>query len=301
MAKYFLTSGTGYLGAAVARAAQQAGHEVTALARSEKSAARLQEQGVTPHRGDLKQPETYRDVLKQYDVVVHLAASDGPDYRELDERTVDTIAEALRGTDKGFVYTSGVWVLGNTGSKPATEETPTNPVPLVAWRPAVEQRVLDAAKNGVRSVVVRPGLVYGRGAGILGTLVANAKKNGYASYVGDGENRWPLVHVDDAGELYVLAAEKAPAGSLFHATYDDAPKQREVAELAAKAAGVAGKTKSESVTEAKQTWGPYAEPLTTDQQVHSPASKRVLGWQPKQPKLADDLAQNARELTSPRP
>ena len=298
--KIFLTSGTGYIGLAVAKAAKQSGHEVTALARSDESASKLEKHGIKPLRGDLRKPETYRDQLRQFDVVIHTAATNDRDFRPVDEQTVNTIIEALKGTDKGFVYTSGVWVLGNTGDKPVTEESPAKPANLVAWRPPVEQTVLDAAKHGVRSVVIRPGVVYGNGGGIVGQYFNHAKQHGEVVYVGNGENRWALVHVDDLGRLYVLAAEKAPAGTLLHGTVDKPAKQREIAEWVAQAAGVPGKVKSVSPEQATQTWGPYVEGLTLDQHIQSPNSKRVVGWEPKAPSLAEDLKQNSKEFATPR-
>jgi nucleoside-diphosphate-sugar epimerase len=298
--KIFLTSGTGYIGLHVAKAAKAAGHDVTALARSDAAAARLQEFGVKPHRGDLKKPETWRDVLKQFDVVIHTAATNDQDFRSADEQAVNTIIEALKGTDKAFVYTSGVWVLGNTGDKPATADTPPNPAKLVAWRPPVEQKVRDAAKQGVRSSVIRPGVVYGHGGGIVGQYFAHAKQNGEAIHIGNGENRWSVVHVDDLARLYLLAAEKAPAGTLVHGTNDQPVKQREVAEWVAQAAGVPGKVKSITPEQATQSWGPYVEGLLLDQYIQSPQAKRILGWEPKAPSLAEDLKQNVKEFATPR-
>jgi nucleoside-diphosphate-sugar epimerase len=299
MSKYFLTSGTGYIGLAVARAAQESGHEVTALSRSDESASRLQEHGIKVHRGDLQKPETYRDALIQFDAVIHTAAVYGPEFAEVEQQTADAIVNALRGSNKAFIYTSGTWVVGHSGGKPVNEETPANPIPLVAWRPAVEQRVLKAAKDGVRAIVVRPAIVFGRGGGIIGALYSHTKKNGEVPYIGNGENLWSLIHIDDLAKLYVLAAEKAPAGVLLHGTDGKPAKQRQIAEWVAIAAGIPGKVKSQTAEEARKTWGVFAEGLAIDQNVESPNTKRILGWEPKQASVQDELSKNAKEFVSP--
>lgn len=299
MAKYFLTSGTGYIGLAVAKAAKEAGHEVTALSRSDESTARLQEYGITPHKGDIRQPESYKQILKNFDVVIHTAAAYGPDFPQIEEQTVVTIVEALKGTQKAFIYTSGVWVLGNTGDKPATEETQANnPLPLVSWRPQVEQRVIAAAKDGIRTAVIRPGLVYGNGGGIIGQIFGVTKTTGTTPIIGTGDNRWTFVHVEDLGRLYVLAAEKAPAGTVLHGVDNRPVKQREVAEWIAKAAEVPGKTKSQPIEEARQTFGPFADGLALDQHVDAPVARKVLGWETKAPTIKEDLEKGAKQFAS---
>src|SRR5205823_8943417 len=121
-----------------------------------------------------------------------------------DTEAVTAMLDALKGSGKPFVYTSGVWVLGNTGYQTVDESAALNPPRIVAWRPAAEQRVLDAAKQGVRGIVIRPAIVYGRGGGIPAMLVQAANQSGAAWYVGDGQNRWPVVHVEDLADLYLL-------------------------------------------------------------------------------------------------
>src|SRR4029450_1243631 len=107
-------------------------------------------------------------------------------------------------TPKTFLYTSGVWVYGSTGDQPADETTPLTPLHLVAWRPAHEQMVLSA--TNVRGIVFRPGCVYGKPGSLTAAWFEGASK-GDLSVVGDGKNRWAMVHVDDVAEAYVRAAE----------------------------------------------------------------------------------------------
>src|SRR5207237_4601172 len=137
---------------------------------------------------------------------------------------------------------------------------------IVAWRQAVEGRVRAGAKRGIRTVVIRPAMVYGRGGGIPAGFVESARKEGAARYVGTGENRWPFVHVDDLADLYLLALERAPAGSVLLGVAGPSRAVSEVAAAASRGAGAGGRTVAWPLEEARQKLGPYADALVLDQQ-----------------------------------
>src|SRR5580658_2837720 len=159
----FLTGATGYIGSAVAEALQKAGHKVTGLARTPEKAKLLEARGVNACLGDLLQPETVAAPARAAGGVIHSANTNDANAAQADAAIVGAILQTFEGTGKPFVYTSGVWVLGSTGEKEADEQTPVNPTPLVAHRAAIEQEVLDSKSRGVRTIVIRPALVYGRG------------------------------------------------------------------------------------------------------------------------------------------
>src|SRR5579862_9123948 len=139
----FLTGATGYIGGAVADAFMAAGHSVTGLARSDEAAAQLHLKGITPHRGDLNSTATLSNATSGLDGVIHTGTTnDGA----IDQAAIQAMLESLQGSNKPFVYTSGVWVLGNTGDRIADESAPLNPAALVAWRPAVERLVLERSE-----------------------------------------------------------------------------------------------------------------------------------------------------------
>jgi nucleoside-diphosphate-sugar epimerase len=220
------------------------------------------------------------------DGVIHAGTTnDG----RIDQEAVRAMLDALRGSNKPFLYTSGIWVLGDTGRKIADETWPANPAALVAWRPEVEQLVLAAARTGVRSIVIRPGIVYGRGGGIAADFVKFARETGAARYVGTGENHWPLVHVEDLANLYVRAFQHAASGALFHATDGSAFRVREIAEAASLGAGAGGGTQSWPLEEARKTLGAYADALVLDQLVSSDKARTTLDWQPRMASVVEDL------------
>ncbi|HUJ26795.1 MAG TPA: NAD-dependent epimerase, partial [Myxococcales bacterium] len=185
-----------------------------------------------------------------------------------------------------FIYTSGCWVQGTTDGV-VDETAPLKPAKAVAWRPANEQLALDGVKSGVRSVVVRPGIVYGgaRG-GIPAMFFGTAMKHGAAQTVGEGANHWPMVHVDDLAELYVRLVERAPAGSVYIASDASRLTQKEIAEAAARAAGKDG-----SVAAGKPDGSPFHEALTLDQQISSEKARNDLDWRPRHENFAAEAEQ----------
>jgi len=286
----FLTGATGYIGSAVADALQKAGHKVTGLARSPEKAKQLEARGIRAAAGNLLEPETIAAPARSAEGVIHTANTNDPNSAKADAAAVGAILQALARTQKPFVYTSGVWVYGSTGDKVATEETPLNPTPLVKHRAGVEQEVLEYKGLGVRAIVIRPALVFGRaGNGVLKMFLQSARDTGAVTYVGDGQNRWPFVDVDDLAQLYVLALEKASAGSLYNGSDGPSFRVREVAEATSIGAGAKGKTQSWPLEEAHKKLGPFADALVLDQQISGEKAKKELGWSPRAGSPLDDL------------
>jgi nucleoside-diphosphate-sugar epimerase len=206
----FLTGATGYIGTAVAERLRAAGHQLSGLARSDQAAAKLVAAGITPVRGDFTNPAAVASGARSANAVISMATTYDS---KVDAPAVDAILDALAGSNKPFIYTSGIWVNGDTGGIVADETTPAEPVELVAWRKGVEDRVLEAAGRGVRSVVIRPAIVYGRGGGIPAGFRDSAKREGAARFVGTGENRWPLCAGPRAGAGRHAAVGRLRAGA----------------------------------------------------------------------------------------
>lgn len=283
--RVFVTGATGYVGSAAVEALRAAGHQVTGLARSDDAAQRLEAAECTALRGSLADTDVLARGAREADAVIHAGATGAADQAEVDTAAVHALLDALAGSGKPFVYTSGVWVLGPTGDAAADEDAPANPAAIVAWRAGIERAVADAAAREIRTVVLRPGVVYGRGGGTPGGFLASARKKGMVRYVGDGSQRWPMVHVDDLAALYVLALA-APAGTVLNAAGPSLPA-REVAEAAARAAGA--RAEAWPLADARARLGVYADALALDQQV-SAERARALGWRPSRPSVLQELA-----------
>ncbi|MFF5969995.1 SgcJ/EcaC family oxidoreductase [Streptomyces sp. NPDC012769] len=287
--KVLLTGATGYIGSAVTDHLAAAGHQVVALTRGAEQQSRRAWHGRLV--GDTADPASLAGaVTPDIEAVVHLAPPSGD--VDVDIAVIEALAAPLRGTGRPFVYTSGVWVLGATGeAQEVGEETPTDPIDIVGYRPLIEQRVLAEAAERVRAVVVRPGIVYGRGGGIPALLVDRARRQGAPEYYGEEGVRWPTVHVDDLAELFVAALERAEAGTVWHGVGESAVPVRDVARAAGRAAGVLAAPHVVTVERAAEVFGPlFADALALDQSVSGAAVRRVLGWQPSRPGVVTELA-----------
>lgn len=284
--KVFLTGATGHIGSAVAERLRSAGHQVSALARSDASAAKLTSAGIQPLRGDFSNPASVGSAARAADGVISMATTYDA---KLDGPAIDAILDALAGSNQPFIYTSGIWSHGDTAGKVVDENSPPRPATLVAWRQAVEERVLRGAKRGIRTIVIRPAIVYGRAGGIPAGFVESARKHGAAQYVGGGENRWPFVHVDDLADLYLLALEKAPPATLLLGVNGPSYRVREVAAAASRGAGAGGKTAAWPLEQAQEKLGAYADALALDQQASGRRAQELLGWRPYRPDVIEDI------------
>ncbi len=291
----FVTGATGYIGRPVVEALQKAGHAVSALARSDESARAVEALGATPVRGALADKDLLARTAAESEGVVHIGMNWGPEAGEIDRAAVDGMIGALRGSGKLLLYTSGVWVMGDTRGKLAGEMAPLRPPDVVAWRPAVERMVLDAVAEKVCGVVVRPAMVYGRGGGSVGKMLALARAEGLVRVIGDGENHWSFVHVDDLADLYLRCAEKAEPGDLFVAADGPPVRLRDLAEAVRKAAGGSARIEYVPVEEARRTIGPMADALAMDQRIGSTKAARVLRWMASHPSVLEDLAAGGGE------
>ena len=301
----FLTGATGYIGSAVLDAMIKGGHRVTAMARDPEKAERLQARGAATIIGELGLPKTYVNAVKAADAVVHTAMESSPRGVEKEKLALDTILGALAETSRAdgkqrvFIYTSGVWVLGRS-VKSAEEDAPLDPPPHVAWRPAHEELVLSAFSGTLRTVVVRPGIVYGGGRGIVADLIKDAL-NGLIRVVGPGKNRWPSIYDHDLADLYVRILQSPSAAGVIHATDEADERVIDIAEAIAEHVPQKPDIRIVPLTEARKKFGTYADALALDQKVRSPKA-RALGWTPTQagvihsvPRLVEEFRNAQRE------
>ena len=283
--RIFLTGGSGYIGRATIAEAVRRGHVVEALARSEESAQAVADAGAIVVRGSLTDLEALNHAAARAEAVIHLA--------QASSAAMDlAAAEAMQdGVGAGtYVHTGGSWVYGST-DRVQDETAPWNPPSVVAWRKSVEDAVLARVADGARPVIVQPGLLYGGDNRLIDHFfITPGKLNGAVPYIGDGANRWALVHVDDVVTLY-LAALSAKPGSVYIGVGESHPTMKQVAEAAARGAGLEGKTVSITLEQARTQMGPVADAFALDQRLTSVKARRELGWAPTH---GDPLATIAR-------
>jgi len=298
--RVFVTGASGHIGSAVVAELVSAKHHVTGLARSDAAADRIRAAGAEVLRGDLDDLTGLAAAAKTADGVIHLgykhdlAFGGTPDgfvkAGEHDVRVVQTIGEALAGSNKPFVSTSGTALLALFGhlTRTGTEDD------VVAGGPRVdgENAVIALGQRGVRSSVIRlPPTVHSSldHHGFVPMFVAAARKNGFSAYLGDGANVWPAVHTLDAARLYRLALESAPAGTRLHGVAEEGVAFRAIAEAIGKGLGVPAN--SISAEQAPKYLGAMAHFAPISNPTSSARTRTLLRWDPTHAGLLTDLAE----------
>ncbi|MEV4139783.1 NAD-dependent epimerase/dehydratase family protein [Dactylosporangium sp. NPDC049742] len=271
-----LTGGTGYIGSVVLEQLVAAGHAVTALVRSDEAAEKVRKAGAEAAVGDLYDTAWTARLFAAADGVVHTAAPGDGSSEQFDRAVVEAAVEALAGTGKPYVHTSGVWLYGSNDA--ITEDSPFAPPALTAWRPAVERSVLDA---DLVATIVTPGVVYGHGGGIPAGVLAPG--DGKVRLVGDGSQHWTTVHVEDVAALYVTVVERGERLGHVLGVSGASPTVREIAEA------TGAEVVPETVEESRARLGAlFADALLLDQRATG-AKARSLGWSPTRPTLLEEI------------
>jgi nucleoside-diphosphate-sugar epimerase len=301
--KIFLTGATGHVGSSVLETFIRAGHHVTALIRDPQKAELIAHRGVHPVIGNLDKVSSYAADAEASDVIVHTALDGSRRGQAIDRQAVEAFlsiaaSRAASGRAAAFVYTSDVWVLGDTAG-PVGEDAPLKPTPLVAWRPEHERLVLEAGRTGVpRTAVVRPGIVYGGTRGIIADLLKNAA-NGLVRVIGEGTNHWPCVYGRDLGDVYLRVATSAQASGVFHANDEADERVGDIIDSIARHARMRTDVRHVPLKEARAKMGPYADALALDQRVRSPRA-RALGWSPTLHSVSGNVARLLDEFRTRR-
>jgi nucleoside-diphosphate-sugar epimerase len=293
--RVFVTGASGHIGSALVAELLRNGHQVTGLARSDRSAAALEAAGVAVRRGDLDDLDGLAAAAAAADGVAHLAfkheemlVGNFPAAVAADLRAVEAIGSALAGSDKPFVGTGGTLMLarGGISGRPSTEQDVLPGGPRVD----AENAVIALAERDVRSSWVRlPPAVHSSLAGSAGfatALIAIARGTGVSAYVGDGANRWPSVHTLDAARLYRLALESAPAGSRLHGVADEGVPVRDIAEVIGRRLNLP--VKSIDPQDAAH-FGFLGASVGLDNPTSNTLTRQLLDWQPDHEGLLDDL------------
>jgi nucleoside-diphosphate-sugar epimerase len=289
--RVFVTGASGWIGTAVVGELLAAGHEVTGLARSAESAAKLEAKGVEVRRGDLDDLDGIRAGAEAAEAVIHLANkhdfADQAASNAAERAAVSTIGDALAGSGRPFLLASGI--AGMVQGRPATEADASPFHGPDSPRGGAENLALEYAGRGVHPVSLRfSPTVHGTGDhGFIAHLSAIAREKGVAGYPGDGTNRWAAVHVTDAARMVVLGLEKAPAGSRLHAVAEEGVPVKQIAEAIGRAFDLPVASIPAGDVPAHFGWigGFFAMDLAAT----STATQELLGWTPTGRTLIEDL------------
>jgi nucleoside-diphosphate-sugar epimerase len=285
--RVFVTGATGFIGTALVRELIDTGHQVLGLARSDAGAKSLTAAGAQVHRGDLEDLEVLRKAAAASDGVVHLGfIHDFSKFEAncaIDKRAIEALGDALAGSDRPLVVTSGVALLA-PGRTATEDDTPSPNFPRFS-----EPAALALVPQGVRASVVRLPQVHDtRKQGLVTYAIAIAREKGVSAFIGDGRNRWPAVHLVDAAHLYRLALEKGTAGARYHAIAEEGVPLRDIAEAIGR--GLKIPVVSKSPDQAAEHFGWLGMFAGLDSSASSVLTQQRLGWRPTaQPGMIADL------------
>ncbi len=301
--KVFVTGASGYIGGTVGVKLANAGYQVSGLTRSQSSGAKLKRLGIEPVIGDLSDLELLADCARAADIVIDAADSDA-------EEAVKALVDALKGTDKVFIHTSGSSIVadqanGEPAERVYDESTQYTPDPGKQARVNIDKFVTNSAKDGIRAVVICPCLIYGKGSGVktesqqVPNLINAARESGVAKCIGRGENIWSTVHVDDLANLYLLVVEKAPTGGLFLFAENGETTFKQIVEKIKDGLALKTPVGSWTIEEASKKFGAGAAifGLGSNSRIRGKKS-RELGWKPVKNEVLDDVQRCCKSLTA---
>jgi len=294
--KVFVTGASGWIGSATVDELLGTGHEVVGLVRSEAAATALQGKGATALRGDLDDLGVLRGGAAGAEAVVHLANkhdfANPAESNRAERAAVETLAEALVGTDRPLVLASGV--AGLAEGRPALESDTSSWVGPDAPRGGSENLALGYVDRGVRTISARfaPTVHGTHDHGFIAHIVAAARRHGVSAYPGDGSHAWSAVHRSDAARLVRLGLEQAPAGTRLHAVGEEGVPTREIAEAIGAALGLPVASVPPE-TAADHFGGFIGAFFGMDVRASSAATQELLDWTPTGPTLLEDIAAGA--------
>lgn len=277
---------TGYVGRHVTRRLVAGGHAVTGFVRDEAGARLMGDLGADSVHGSLDDMARVIPLLAGFDAVLWIAQL----MLEDEARVVAALLDALAGTGKTFLFTGGTSLIsertdGDWSENSFAEDEPFVPRRQIAPRLEIETMVRAANGPGLRTLCLRPPLIWGNGTcKIISDLYYSARTTGAVCYIGRGLNCYSNVHVDDLAEVYSLALEKGVGGALYHSVSGEV-NYRQMAETVAQHLGVP--TRSISFDEAAGLWDRFTALIVfgSCSRSRSPRARADLGWVPHPDRL----------------
>lgn len=298
--KILVIGATGYIGGSVAKTLVAEGYEVSGLTRDSDKMEALSKMGIKPVLGTLEDKHTLVKTIQSSDAVINAADSDH-------RAGVETIIEALRGTGKTFIHTSGSSVIGDDAlgeyESPNiySDDTPFTPIEIRKNRADLNNFVRIAGiKDGIRTMIITPPMIYGEGLGLttesdqLPKLIRQSVQRKAGVYLGKGLNHWSNVHIQDLVNLYVLVLEKGPSGAMFFAENGE-ESLLTIAGAISHALGFSGKTVSWPAAQAIAELGDWARfALGSNSRIRAIHARRLLGWEPKAESILAWIGKNGK-------
>lgn len=210
--KVLVTGGGGFLGRAIVQRLIERGDKVYSFSRG--FYPELEALGVAQIQGDVSNKEALERACKGIDLVFHVAAKFGVwgnydgYYRTNVIGTLNLIHACETHQVDRLVYTSTPNVVFDGNDMEGVDESIGYPKKFPAHYPKTkaiaEQHVVKAAKNALKTIILRPHFIWGPRDNALPRILARAK---HLRIVGDGKNLVDTIFIDDAANAHILAAD----------------------------------------------------------------------------------------------
>ncbi len=233
MKNILITGGGGFLGKAVVRQLLQKGHRVISFSR--KAHPELKKMGVHQIQGDITDLSAVGQAAENIDVIFHTAAKAGvwgdfEEYFNINVTGTRNIVSACRSCRVSLlIHTSSPSVVFDGRNMEGVDESVPYPThyhtPYPETKAMAEKEVVAASKNGLKTVILRPHLIWGpEDPHLVPRIIARSRS---LRRVGDGCNTVDTIYVDNAAHAHVRAMEaleKKPSisGRIYFIS-DDAP------------------------------------------------------------------------------
>ncbi|NOY75635.1 MAG: NAD-dependent epimerase/dehydratase family protein [Kiritimatiellaeota bacterium] len=214
--KVLVTGGGGFLGSSLINRLIDLGvADIRSVGRSPQPS--LERLGVECLLGDIAEPTVVDDACGSRDFVFHVAAKAGvwgarEEFRNANVAgTANVIAACGKHSVPVLVNTSSPSVVFSKRDLENADETLPYPAKYPAWYPATkaeaERMVMRAATKDLRTISLRPHLLWGVGDNHILPRLARRAAVGRLKRVGSGENKVDMTHVSNAVQAHILAAE----------------------------------------------------------------------------------------------
>lgn len=282
--RLLVTGASGFLGREVCDELLERDHEVQALVRRESS----QPSGTAAVAADLTNAGSLIRAVESAapECVVHLAAEiasqrDPAKIHAVNvEGTRALIAACETAGVRRIVFTSTV-VTGDAKGALLDEETQL-PVETEYGRSKQEgERLLR--ESSLEDVIIRPSHVYGPGGWFVEEFVNRLRQPGRFAVIGSGENWWDVVRVEDVASACADAAERAPAGALYHVVDDQPIHFYDFVSLAATALGKGPPRRIPTWLARLAAGADPVRAVTRSAKSSNARIKSELGWVPRFP------------------
>ncbi len=209
-----VTGGGGFLGKAIIRQLIARNEKVCSFSR--QFYPELEKMGVVQIQGDIADKVSVENACKGMESVFHVAAKPGVwgDYDEYYRANVvgteNVIAACFEHKVSRLIYTSSPSVVFNGKDMEGVNESVPYPETYHAHYPKTkaiaEKLVIAAAKKGLKTIILRPHLIWGPGDNhLVPRILAKAKR---LRKIGDGRNLVDTIYIDNAAHAHILAADK---------------------------------------------------------------------------------------------